>query len=67
MTDNASVELDFVFMATCHSEFAAEIFKNAGAKHVVGINKDEKIMDEAILTFTQTFYAKLWKQGSKIC
>jgi hypothetical protein len=52
MTQTANIELDFVFMATCHSQFAAQIFKDAGAKHVIGINRDDKIVDEAILTFT---------------
>ena len=64
---DANVNLDFVFMATCHSEFAARIFLDSGAKHVIGIHKDKKIQDAAVLTFTQTFYAKLWKERSKIC
>ena len=54
-------------MATCHSEFAARIFMQAGAQHVIGINKDQKITDQAVLTFTETFYSKLWKERSKIC
>jgi hypothetical protein len=61
------VKLDFVFMATCHSEFAAKIFLNAGAKHVIGIKQDMKIDDSAVLTFTQTFYKNVWKQKAMIC
>lgn len=61
------MKLDFVFMATCHSQFAAEIFLTAGAHHVIGINLANTIQDSAILTFTQTFYSKLWKEKSKIC
>ena len=61
------VRLDFVFMATCHSEFAAKIFLEAGAKHVIGVDKDLKIDDDAVLTFTKTFYKKVWETGSKIC
>jgi len=37
--------LDFVFMASCHSEFAAKIFLNAGTRHVIGIDKSKKISD----------------------
>ena len=60
-------DLDFVFMAACHSEFAARIFLEAGAHHVIGVNQNAQIEDEAVVTFTQTFYSKLWKESSKIC
>ena len=67
MVQDAGVKLDLVFMATCHSEFAAKIFLEAGAQHVIGINKANKVQDDAILTFTETFYEKLWKDRSRIC
>ena len=67
MVAEARLNLDFVFMATCHSEFAARIFLGTGCHHVIGINKSKSIYDQAILTFTKTFYAKLWKEKSKIC
>jgi hypothetical protein len=38
MVKETNVTLDFVFMATCHSEFATKIFLDAGAHHVIGIN-----------------------------
>lgn len=60
-------KLDFVFMAACHSEFAAKIFLEAGARHVIGVSQETPISDNAVLTFTQTFYSKLWKERSKIC
>jgi len=52
MIQESGVKLDFVFMATCHSEFAAKIFQKAGAYHVIGIDQNEKIQDESILVFT---------------
>ena len=52
-------------MAACHSEFAAKIFLEAGAHHVIGVIKS--ISDVAVLTFTKTFYSKLWKERSQIC
>ena len=54
-------------VAACHSEFAVGIFRKAGAKHVIGIKSDKKIQDAAILTFTQSFYHKIWKAKSKVC
>jgi len=59
--------LDFVFMATCHSEVAVNIFFEAGARHVIGIKHDQQIEDSAVLTFTKTFYSMVWKPRSKIC
>jgi len=63
----SELQLDFVFMAQCHSEFAARIFLNNGTKHVIGIDKERKVSDEAVLTFTRTFYSKIWREKSKIC
>jgi hypothetical protein len=67
MVQRSGVKLDLVFMATCHSESAARIFLEAGSHHVVGINRDNKVADEVVLTFTKSFYAKLWRERSKIC
>ena len=67
MVKNSGEKLDFVFMAACHSEFAARIFLEAGAHHVIGVNQKDPIRDDAVVTFTQTFYNKLWKERSKIC
>lgn len=38
MVSASCEKLDFVFMAACHSEFAARIFLEAGAHHVIGVN-----------------------------
>ena len=67
MVSASCEKLDFVFMAACHSEFAARIFLEAGAHHVIGVKHEDRISDEAVITFTQTFYSKLWKERSKIC
>jgi hypothetical protein len=52
--------LHFVCILACHSEFAAKIFHEAGAKHVIGINEKFEIDDDAVLTFTQSFYTLIW-------
>lgn len=33
----SGTKLEFVFVASCYSQFAGEIFHNAGAKHVICI------------------------------
>ena len=52
--------LKFVFLATCHSEFAGEIFHNAGVEHVICVRKDAEILDEAAISFAKSFYKLLF-------
>jgi hypothetical protein len=54
---NASIE--FVFVASCHSEFAGKVFFNAGAKHVICVKQDSTIDDNAVLSFSRAFYFNL--------
>jgi len=63
----SKMTLDFVFMATCYSEFTKNTWLEAGAHHVISIDKAEMIPDECILTFTKTFYQRIWKPRAKIC
>jgi hypothetical protein len=64
---SVQINLDFVFIASCHSESFADIFFEAGAYHVIGIKKTEKVADDACVTFTMAFYKRLWQSGSKVC
>lgn len=59
--------LKFVFIATCHSEFAGEIFHNAGVEHVICVRKDAEILDEAAISFAKSFYKLLFMQKYTIC
>lgn len=54
-------------MATCHSEFAGEIFQKAGVEHVICINKDYEIADLAAIYFSKQFYELLFKGQISIC
>lgn len=54
--------LDFVFVASCHSEKAGKTFHRAGAKHVICIREDEKISDEAQIEFSIKFYEIIFSQ-----
>ena len=60
-------ELEFVFVASCRSEFVGRIFQQAGAKHVICIKNVDKVRDEALITFTDTFYRILLENKEEIC
>lgn len=57
---NHCSKLEFVVVATCHSEFVGRIFLDAGAEHVVCIRKKDTVVDEAVLHFTSTFYSAVF-------
>ena len=59
--------LKFVFISTCHSEFAGEIFHNAGVEHVICVRDDAEILDEAAITFAKSFYRLIFMQKYTIC
>lgn len=63
----AQCKLEFVVVATCHSEFVGRIFLEAGAKHVVCIRKQDEVADEAVLHFTNAFYSAVFSQKESIC
>jgi len=56
-----------VFLAACHSEQAKKMFLEVGAEHVISIDEKKVIEDLAILSFTKTFYDRIWKTNSTIC
>lgn len=57
---------ELVFLAACDSEFAARIFLRKGARHVICIEDMKEVLDEAVLTFTDTFYRAVF-EGNSIC
>lgn len=53
--------MDFVIVATCHSYLVGKIFQESGiANHVVCINEDSEVLDEVIVTFTESFYETIY-------
>ena len=58
--------LDIVFVAACHSLKVGEIFQKCGAKHVICVEEDKKVLDDAVLVFTKTFYSELLS-GKNVC
>jgi hypothetical protein len=65
--DSSGAMLDVVFVASCYSRFAGEIFLNAGAKHVVCVQEGSKISDMASIIFTQAFYHGLFSETLTVC
>ena len=60
-------ELEFVFVASCHSSLVGKVFNMAGAKHVICIDRNEKIADVAAKKFEQAFYHALFSETLTIC
>lgn len=64
---DASNKPEFVFVASCHSQFAGNIFHEAGAKHVICVQEHTQISDEASICFSKNFYTQLFSQTKTIC
>jgi len=62
-----SIGLQFVFVASCHSEEVGKIFKEAGIPHVICINKKETVLDKAAIEFSKFFYDELFDSYKNIC
>ena len=58
---------EVVFVSSCHSEFTAKIFLATGAKHVICINRDDRISDKASLKFSQVFYDYIFIKKYSVC
>jgi len=53
-------ETELVFLAACDSEFAAKIFLKKGVRHVICIQESKEVLDQAVITFTRTFYREVF-------
>ena len=62
----AKADLDLVFVAACDSQDIGRIFQRNGARHVVCVEQNRFVLDEAAIFFTKTFYADLFS-GKEIC
>ena len=63
----SNANLEFVFVASCYSQFAGEIFFNAGAKHVICIRSEQTVKDLAVITFSKAFYHSVFSTNMTIC
>lgn len=60
-------KFEVVFVSTCHSQFAGQVFLNAGAQHVICIKQEWKIMDKASLLFSKVFYETFFSKKFSAC
>ncbi|CDW73918.1 sh2 domain containing protein [Stylonychia lemnae] len=60
-------DLQFVVVASCHSENCGLIFKKAGASHVICIQQNKQLNDEVAITFSRTFYTNVFASNLSIC
>lgn len=67
MIEMSQTEFEVVFVSSCHSQFAGQVFLNAGAKHVICIRGGEKISDRASLRFSKVFYETLFVKNYNVC
>lgn len=67
MIEMTQTIFEVVFVSSCHSQFAGEVFLNAGAKHVICIQGREKISDKASLRFSRVFYETLFVKNYNVC
>ena len=59
-------KLELVFVAACQSEFVGELFKEAGAQHVICVDKKRSVLDEVAIDFTLNLYQRVL-DGTKVC
>ena len=60
-------KLEFVFVASCHSEILAKVFLTAGASHVLCVNKDDKISDDICQEFSELYYRAFFSENLTFC
>ena len=58
--------MDVVFVAACDSKDIGKIFQRSGAKHVICVEKNRFVLDEAAIKFTNIFYQEVFN-GTEIC
>lgn len=62
-----NVPLKFIFLASCHSEFAGFLFHFAGVEHVICVKQNEEIYDKAAITMAKNFYNFLFTEHNTVC
>jgi hypothetical protein len=67
MIEISKNKLELVFVSSCYSQFAGQIFLNTGARHVVCIKSGYTISDKASLRFSKVFYETLFVKGYNVC
>lgn len=58
--------LDLVVLQSCQSEIVGKVFQKHIARHVICINQNRKVLDEAAIKFSKNLYEAVIK-GMPIC
>lgn len=58
--------IDLVILQACHSEIVGKVFQRCCARHVICINKDRAVLDQASIKFTRNLYQNLLS-GMQVC
>ena len=48
--------IELVLLMVCHSEVVGNVFLEKCANHVICVNKDKAVLDEATIVFTTSLY-----------
>lgn len=67
LVHQAQNPFEVVFVSSCYSQFAGEIFLKARAKHVICIRSGEQVADAASLRFSKVFYETLFVKNFNVC
>lgn len=59
-SDAAPQTTQLVFVSSCHSENVANVFLEAGIKHVVAVHSDSLVVDASATMFAKHFYLSLF-------
>jgi len=62
----ATTKIKLVFVAACMSQFVGEIFQQCDVPHVICSQQGKSILDKAAISFSKSFYSKLFK-GEAVC
>jgi len=62
--DSSKGKPEFVFVSSCHSRLVGEVFRSAGAKHVICVKRSEEMLDTVAQMFSKNFYAAFFSSNS---
>ena len=58
--------IELVFISACHSEMIGQKFIDMGVEHVVCVKKDDKVIDNIAVKFTDRFYKNVTDQTQRL-
>jgi len=64
---NNRKSIKVALILSCQSYSIGEIFQSCGIEHVVCIRRNDTILDQSCITFTETFYKKYFKDDKTVC